>query len=386
MLSWRTAHVLSLALIITAGWLRTADSETLAQRDAGVTRSMITIGAVLPLTGDAAQWGIPPRNGAQLAIDEVNQANVTNGPVLALSVEDDRCQPTDGVSAFNKLMATAAPPIVLGAVCSSVTLAIAPLAERRAVVLISPASTSPKLTNAGDFVFRVVPSDDLRGKIFAEYVFRDRGLRKVAILYVNNEGGVGNRNSFNDRFTELGGSVSLEEVYAQGSTDIRTQITKIKASDASAVIVVSYPQDTVLVMQQARELRLDKPLFFQTEAVEDPNVLREAGDAANGAVYILPAPPIGPSADTFVKAYVSKFGKKPELFAAEAYDIVKLVAKAASSTQGPVTGSSIQQYLYSLKNYSGASGTITIDEHGDVIKPFAIKVIKNAEPTTLEVK
>src|SRR5437879_871265 len=93
---------------------------------------------------------------------------------LALVVEDDRCQPADGISAFNKIMAATNPPAILGAVCSGVTLAIAPLAEARKTVLISPASTSPKLTNAGDFIFRVIPSGSLRAKVFSEYIYHER--------------------------------------------------------------------------------------------------------------------------------------------------------------------------------------------------------------------
>jgi branched-chain amino acid transport system substrate-binding protein len=118
----------------------------------------IAIGVVLPLTGDAAHWGIPPRHGAEMAAQEINQeindAGGIGGRKLALTVEDDRCSPSDGIAAFEKIMATAKPPAILGAVCSSVTLAIAPHADTRNVVLISPASTSPKLTGAGDFIFR----------------------------------------------------------------------------------------------------------------------------------------------------------------------------------------------------------------------------------------
>src|SRR5437870_485955 len=83
----------------------------------------ITIGAVLPLTGDAAHWGIPARNGAELAVDEINRAGGVGGRTLALMIEDDRCQPADGIAAFNKIMTAANPPVILGAVCSSVSLA-----------------------------------------------------------------------------------------------------------------------------------------------------------------------------------------------------------------------------------------------------------------------
>jgi branched-chain amino acid transport system substrate-binding protein len=356
-------------------------------------RDKITIGMVLPLTGEAAHWGIPPRHGAELAVDEINRAGGVGGRDLALITEDDRCSPAEGVSAFNKIMGAASPSAVLGAVCSGVTLAIAPLAESRKVVLISPASTSPKLTGAGDFVFRVVPSGSLRGKVFAEYLYHDRALRKVAVVYINNEGGIGGSTSFKARFTQLGGTVVIEETYAQGTTDLRSQLMKIKSTDAEGVLVGSYPPDTVAILRQARDLHMQQPLFFTTEAVQNPEVLREAGDAANGAVYILAAPPSGKAPESFTQAYTAKFGKPPELFAAEGYDIVRLIAEAmaaiaetTAAINGTPNGPAIRDFLRRGRDYPGASGMITFNEGGDVIKPYAIKTIEAGRPKTVLAK
>jgi branched-chain amino acid transport system substrate-binding protein len=355
------------------------------QRERGLSSGNdIMIGAVLPLTGDSAQWGIPARNAAQLALDQINSNGGISGHQLRIDIQDDVCQPRNGVSAFNKIMAADSPPAVLGAVCSSVTLAIAPLAETDKVVLISPASTTPKLTSAGDYIFRDIPSDSLRGRVFADYLYRTRHTKSVAILYINNEGGVGNRDSFKARFEQDGGQVPLEEAYAQDATDVRTQITEIKSSGVDAVMVVSYPQDTVTVLRQVKELQLNKPLYFQTEAVEDPNVLREAADAANGVIYILPASPAGAAPQTFAAAYQAKFGHKPELFAAESYDAVNLLADAMKAAKGrDISSTEIGDYLRQVRNYAGASGTITFDRSGDVTKPYAIKIVRNGHPETL---
>jgi branched-chain amino acid transport system substrate-binding protein len=348
----------------------------------------ITIGAILPLSGDAARWGNPVRNAAEMAIDEINQAGGIGGRKLTLVVEDDHCQPADGIAAFNKMMALAKPPAaVLGAVCSSVTLAIAPLAETHNTVLISPASTSPKLTDAGKFIFRVVPPGSLRANVFADFLYNTRGLRKLAVLYIDNEGGIGGSSAFRAQFTKLGGTIVLEQTYAQGATDVRAQLTKIKSSDADGVMIGSYPPDTAIVLKQAGEVGLRLPLFFQTEAVQNPEVLRDAGDAANGAIYILAAPASGEAPQAFVAAYDAKFGHKPELFAAEGYDVVRLIAAAVTASNGAAfSGASIRDYLNAVRNYAGASGAITFDGHGDVIKPFAIKTIEDGRAKTVLVK
>lgn len=366
--------VLALGIALTVIWPREEPKE-------------IKIGAVLPLTGDAAQWGIPPMRGAQLATDQINAGGGVKAKKLVLYIEDTRCEPKEGVSAFNKLLTHEDLKIVLGAVGSSVTLAIAPIAEKRRVLLISPASTNPKITEAGDFIFRVIPSDSLRGKVFAEYLYNDLQTKSVGILYINNEGGVGNRNTFKTRFNELGGKVTIDESYEQGATDMRTQLAKIKSSDVEAVVVVSYPADTVLVMKQAKEIGLLKPLYFQTEAVEDPHVLKQAGNTAEGAVYILPAPAEGEKAEEFAESYGKKFGVKPELFAAEAYDIINLVADAINAQREDVVSSEqIRDYLYNVKNYPGASGAITFDKNGDVLKPMAIKKIIGGKPSIVKIK
>jgi branched-chain amino acid transport system substrate-binding protein len=348
----------------------------------------ISIGAVLPLSGDAAHWGIPARTGAEMAVEEINHAGGIGGRSLALVVEDDRCSPADGVSAFNTIMASAKSPVaLLGAVCSGVTLALAPLAEFRKVVLISPASTSPKLTGAGDFIFRVVPSGSVRGQVFAEYLYRDRGLRTLAVLYINNEGGIGGSTAFKARFTQLGGTVAIELPYAQGTTDLRAQLDKIKTANTEGVLVGSYPPDTVAVLQQAREFQLQQPLFFTTEAVQNPEVLRQAGDAAEGATYILAAPAAGEAVEKFTAAYELKFNKKPELFAAEGYDVVRLIAEAiAGTTAESLRGSGIRDFLRRVRDYAGASGTITFDQNGDVIKPYAIRRIEGGNPKTILVR
>jgi len=379
------------AVLRIASALGACAATSLGSVSAAADNEPTTIGAILPLTGDAAHWGIPPRNGAELAVDEINAAGGLGGRKLKLIVEDDRCQPAEGIAVFDKIMASANPPAILpailGAVCSGVTLAVAPLAEARKTVLISPASTSPKVTDAGDFIFRVIPSGDLRGKVFAEYLYQQRGLRKIAVLHIDNEGGIGGSNAFKAEFTQLGGTIVLEEKYPQGASDLRAQLIKIKATDADGVMVGSYPPDTIVVLKQARELGLQQPLFVQTEAVQNPEVLREVADAANGVHYILAAAAAGEAPDRFARAYEAKFGNKPELFAAEGYDIIRLIADAITANAGkPVSGSDIRDFLYRVRDYAGASGTITFDRNGDVIKPYAIRTIEAGSPKTVLVK
>jgi branched-chain amino acid transport system substrate-binding protein len=327
----------------------------------------IKIGVILPLTGDAAAWGIPPRNGAQLAADEINAKGGIDGKKIELVIEDDVCDPSKGVAAINKIISTDKPIAIVGAVCSSVTLAIAPIAEKNKIVLLSPASTNPKITDAGDYIFRVIPSDELRGKVFAKHIF-DLGLRKAAIIYINNDGGKGNEQTFIKYFTGLGGEIMTSQAYAIDAKDIKTQLLKIKESGAEFILAVSQIEDAVTVLRNAKELNTKLPLYFQTEALEDPKVAELAGDAIKGCTYITFAKEESSEIENFNLLYQGKFNKKPELFSAEAYDALMLISNALKQKK------EIKEFLYNTKDYKGASGTISFDKNGDVDKKMQIKM------------
>ena len=346
---------------------------------------VVKIGVLAPLTGEASQWGIPPKEGVELSLELIK--NRVDNKRVEVIYEDTQCDPTKGVSAVQKLINIDKVDAIIGAVCSSVTLAIAPIVEKNEVPLISPASTNPKISDVGDYIFRIVPSDALRGEVFADYIKNDVGLNKVAILYINNEGGVGNKDSFKKRFEELGGKIVIIESYAQGTKDVKTQLMKIKNQDIQAIVIVSYPADSVIVLKQAQELGLSLPLYFQTEALEDPFVIQGTGEAAEGVVYILPAEPSGREVEEFRRTFKEKFNKEPALDAAEGFDAFNLIIKAIKDCKTEADLSfCIKDELYTVKNYQGASGTITFDEKGDVLKPMAIKIIENGKKKVLMTK
>jgi branched-chain amino acid transport system substrate-binding protein len=330
----------------------------------------IKIGLILPLTGDAAAWGIPPKNGAELAVEEINENGGLNGKKIELVIEDDVCDPTKGVAAINKIISVDKPVAIVGAVCSSATLAIAPIAEKNKTVLISPASTNPKITDAGDYIFRVIPSDELRGKVFAEYIY-NLGLRNAAIIYINNDGGKGNEQTFTKYFTQLGGEILTSQAYATDAKEVKNQILKIKEVKPEFILAISQIQDAVIVLKNAKELNVQIPFYFQTEALEDPKVAELAGDAIKGCTYITFAKEESAEISDFAEKYKAKYGKEPELFSAEAYDAIKLICFALKAGN-----TDIKNYLYNIKSYSGASGILSFDKNGDINKPLDIIIIK----------
>jgi branched-chain amino acid transport system substrate-binding protein len=344
----------------------------------------IHIAGIFPLTGDASQWGVPPKNAATMAVDEINAAGGIQGKRIVFDVQDDQCEPAKGVSALQNLIATYKPIALIGAVCSSVSLAIAPIVEQNKIIMISPASTSPLLTNAGDYVFRDIPTDKLRSETFARYIF-SKGVKELDILFINNDGGLGATNAFVEEYTKLRGKVMYKEGYQPESNDFRAQIAKAKKSPAAAIMIVSYPNETSTLLRQFKELNLKKRIFALTEALDDPAVLKRAKDAAEGVEYIVPAPAEGEKAAMFVKNYEAKFGVAPPTFAAEAYDAIYLIRKILEEAPDAAP-EKLKEKLYEVKDFIGASGTITFDQNGDVIKPMAIKKIMNQSQVIVTTK
>ncbi len=348
------------------------------------TKDVIKVGLILPLSGDAASWGIPPKNGATLAMEEINVNGGINGKKIELVIEDSKCDPQKSVTAFNKLITSDKPIAIIGDVCSSATLAIASLAEKNKIILISPASTNPKISDAGDYIFRDIPSDELRGQVFAKYIY-DSGVRNIAILYINNDGGKGNEIAFTKYFTTYGGKIVLSESYDADAKDLKTQLTKIKNSKPDALLSISQVTDATITLINVKELNIQLPLYFQTEALDDPSVITNADNATEGAVYISFAKVDNNKSKSFSNAYRKRFDKEPELFAAESYDALMLIAETLKNKM-KINSETIKDGLYKINNYMGASGSLTFDNNGDVKKPLAIKIIKGQKSFTIVIK
>ena len=144
-----------------------------------VEEKVVKIGAILPLTGDAAKYGESAKEGIELAIKEINAEGGVKGHKIEIIYEDSQGLPTTGVSAFQKLITSNRVPAVIGGLFSSVTLAIAPIANREHVVVLSPTSSAPAITKAGDYIFRNCASDIFEGKIMAE------AARKTPVSYTH---------------------------------------------------------------------------------------------------------------------------------------------------------------------------------------------------------
>jgi len=371
---WATAHPLIFAipcsLVLLLAYVAGCSGD---QAERGTLR----IGAVLPLTGDSAAWGEQGRWGIELAVAKVNKAGGVGGRRVEVVFEDSQALPRNAVNAFNKLSQVDVVRAVVGDIVSASTLAMAPLAEDRHVVLIAPTASAPAITNAGDFVFRVWPSDLLEGAAAADWAHSQR-FEKVAILHIANDYGSGLAAAFRERLEGAGGKVVSVQSYAQDQTDFRPYLTRVKFESADVVYLVSYYKDAGLVLKQAREMGLTTK-FLGATAVESPDLLRLAGDAAEGLIYptIVDFDPSNPSArqKEFIDEFTAAHGKAPDWASSHAHDAALVIIEAMRS--GARTGDEIRTAINTRRVFEGVTGTIRFDDHGDVVnKPVVMKTVR----------
>jgi branched-chain amino acid transport system substrate-binding protein len=259
---------------------------------------------------------------------------------------------------------------------------MAPVAESEKVVLISPGASNPDISHAGEYIFRNFPSDALEGKVDADYAYQQLNWKQVAILYIKNAYGEGVYRVFKETFEKLGGTVVLEDSFDQGAIDFRGQLTKVKNTNVDGIFLPGYPDEMAKLLKQAQELGITKP-FLSTQAFDDPQVLKIAGDAAEGVIFSTPEPPSDaePVVANFRKNYRKKFGKDVGLMSDTGYDALKIIALAIE--RGGYNAQAIKTQLESLKDYPGAAGLTTFDQYGDVPRPVMFKVVKNGQFTNI---
>lgn len=328
----------------------------------------LAIGVLVPTSGSLAVWGINTERGARLAADRINAAGGIGGREVRLLVEDSECSPERATAVLDGWVSRGDVPAVVGAICSSDVLAMAPIAERGEVVILSTGASNPTISDAGDFIFRNWPSDRIQGELTADHAF-ERGLRNVAILYVDNAYGQGLEAVFGEHFRELGGAIALapSESYAEGDDDFRAQLARIRDAGADALYLPAYTREYPAILAQARELGLEIPVIA-SETFDDPGTIERSGAAAEGVTFPSPASfdRTTPQGREFAEAFESAYGEPPGITSDTAFDAMSILARAFEA--GARTGPQIRDYLNGLEGYPGVAGVVDFDARGDAQK------------------
>ncbi len=333
------------------------------------TPEEIKIGVLLPLSGNLAPFGQGMLKGAKVAEKELNDKGGVLGKKVKLVVEDTATDPNKAVEAARKLINVDEVQAIDGAAASSSTLAVAPLCEENHVVLVSPASTSPALTDAGDYIFRVVASDAFQGKVLADLAIQ-QGYKTAVTFVINNDYGIGLQDVFKKHFEEKGGKVVLQIQYDPGKGDYRTELQQVKDSGADMIMFVSYPEDASVILKQAMDLGI-KQQWIAAEGIASEEIFKYEGmkEAMEGMLLTKPASSTdSPEYKHFYQLFKQMYpDEEPGIYADTTYDALMLIAKAIEKA-GAYDGEKIKDALYEVsQGYKGASGDKTMDKNGDII-------------------
>jgi len=338
----------------------------------------IRIGVLTSSTGESARYGQGVLNGIQMAVEEINSRGGVAGKRVRLIVEDDASDTSRAVSAFRKLASVDNVPVIIGPISSSAAMACSPVANELKVVLFSPSAATPAFSSPSDYTFRNRVSSQHEISELARTAYQQLGLRRIGILFVNNDYGLGNKTSFEQAFSKRGGTVPIAEAFDEGTTDVRSQLAKIKDRSPDGIFLVGQGTEGGYALRQARELGI-KTRLLSTITIQRDDVLRIARDAANGVIFALPAYDPGASkvTDDFDKKYKQQSGQGSDMFSGNGYDAMYIMARAIE--QGGYTADGIKTALFCIRNFPGVSGSTSFDKNGDVTKPVSIKVIEGGQ-------
>ena len=328
-----------------------------------------------------ASFGMSSHEGTLLAVEEINAAGGVLGKKLELLTEDNQSKPGESATAVNKLIARDGVIAILGEVASSRSLEAAPICQQNKIPMISPSSTNPKVTESGDYIFRVCFTDILQGKILANFAGQKLQAKRVAIFTdVKSDYSKGLAKYFKEHFIAAGGQIVTELDFNGGDKDFKAQITAIKGANPDAVFIPAYYTDVALICIQAKQLGMTSPIFGG-DGWESEDLIKIGKDAVEGTYFSThcAADSPGDKVANFVEAYRKKFnGKTPDAMAMLGHDSAKILAEAIQKT-GSTDAAKIRDALAATKDFDGVSGKITIDAKRDATKPMVILQVKEGK-------
>lgn len=337
---------------------------------------LVNLGFIGPLTGPAASYGVSQMRGVELAVEEINGAGGIEGEKIKVTFEDSQMDPNKAISAIKKLIDIDKVLAVIGETTTTGTLAIANIANRSKTVLLSPLASGAKITDAGDYVFRVSPSDDFQAIVAAKFIFQ-KGFRNGAIVYTNDDWGAGLQKAFEKNFVGFGGKILAMEGCTPGTQDFRTQLVKIKNLNPDFIYIPLHPDESATFLRQVKEVKVPGQILG-ADNFSEKAILRTAGSAADGVIFTMPTKPTGEEFRNFSEKFKVRFNEDGSYNSAAAYDCVYILAEAIK--RSGLSGENIKNTLYNIRDYKGASGAIGFDENGDVTtKKFTVIKIKNGE-------
>ena len=342
----------------------TAANETPAASDGD---NDVLLGLIGPMTGDYANYGTSVRNGAQIAVDEINAAGGVNGWTFTLSTQDSQGDPDSAVSAYNKLMDDGM-DVSLGCVFSGEATSVITAAKADDILIVTPSSSAKACIEGNENAFRVCFNDPAQGTASADYIVDNNLGAKVAVFYQSDiDYSAGLYETFKAEADVKGLEIVSEQTFTAGSaTDFSTQINAIRDSGCDVVFLPIYAAEASVFLTQAQG-KLDNVVYFGCDGLD--GIQTKVSDLTMIEGLMMLTPFAADAQDDATKAFVAKYDELykaiPDQFAVDGYDavyIVKAVMEATGKTPADADfAAALVEAMHSV-TVEGLTGTMTWDE------------------------
>lgn len=342
--------------------------------------STFIIGSMGPTSGANASYGTSVKNGAQIAVDELNEAGGINGTKFELKFEDDQADAGVAANAYSKLYSDNMDAL-LGATTSNSCQAVNKLAQKDNILMVTPSGSTKDITDP-DNVFRICFTDPLQGEKIADLVTDTLGYKNIAVLYdVSSDYGVGIHDAFVKQVKAKGAKIVSDQSFTSGDKDFNTQLTSIKSAKPDVIFVPGYYQEASFILTQAKQLGIDTPFVGSDGWDGVTTQLGTNANIANGAIFLSPffSADSAENVKNFVAKYQEEYKAVPDQFAADAYDGVYAIAKAYEKAGSKDTNALIK----AMKEIEvdGVTGKFSFDKTGEPNKDAKYIQIQKGEYT-----
>lgn len=371
-------------LVLTMLFVSCSKKQDSSSSTASGSVQVVKFGFIGPLSGDYANYGTYCRDAALLAINEFNAKN--RGFKVELIDIDSAGDNNKALAAVEKLSADRNVYGILGPIITSETFVVADRCQNEGLTVMSPSASHKDITNIGDYIFRTTISDGLQGEVAGAYFAQVLGYKKLASLYTMNDYSKGLHDGMTASFEATPGcKVVISETCNIGDKDFRSQLTRIKNSDAEAIYIPNYTEEMAQILEQAAQLNIKLP-FLSGDGFSNPIIYQNAGAYTDGVVYV--APPQVKETNIysdFVASYNKATGHNPDSFATNMYDAANIFIESAEKMidGGNISRSSFRDTVASTKDYNGASGVINFAANGDLLANQGIYKVNGTTPVFL---
>jgi branched-chain amino acid transport system substrate-binding protein len=341
------------------------------------------VGAYLSLSGAETEFGQQTREGIELAVDEQNKAGGVKGKPVKVLFEDDKSNPQEATNKVLQLIDRDKVVAILGEVASSRSRAGGIVANKKGVPMITPSSTNPDVTKVGSFVFRVCFTDDVQGRMGADFIVNTLKKKKIALFYASDDlYSSGLAAEFKAEAKKLGAELVVDKSFLKTETNFTTYIKELKSSGAEIAYAPIYYTAMVPIARQARAEGIKGDFFVGGDGWDADSLLADAGEEMEGAYFTNHyAPDVPwPNAQKFIGKYKQRFGHAPTGMAATGYDAAGVLIDALGRAKS-AEPAAIRDAIAETKGFQGATGTISIDAARNADKPIVVVQIKSKKFT-----